>query len=171
MAGIPAAAAGSQSAALGLTPATLIVVFDVVLFLACAMAYVLGLAQRHPFQQAFARNRRIRNRTLHLTQRMGTRINGDYRAATDEPDIDREMAVRHAYFAAEDAYYQGMIEEVADPTFTEAVMRRRNRPPVRPTPMPDPMPTPDPAADPAPDNAPGAVPAPEPDPQPAGGAA
>jgi hypothetical protein len=126
----------SQSAALGLTPATLIVVFDVVLFIACAMAYILGLAQRHPFQQAFARNRQLRNRTIHLSQRMGTRINGDYRANTTGPDradgtpvqaADREMAIRHAYFAAEDAYYQGLIEAVADPTFTEAVMRRRNR--------------------------------------------
>jgi hypothetical protein len=131
-----AAVDGSQSAALGLTPATLIVVFDVVLFIACAMAYVLGLAQRHPFQQAFARNRQLRNRTVHLSQRMGTRINGDYRATIMGLDLgddtpaqaaDREMAIRHAYFAAEGAYYQGLIEAVADPTFTEAVMRRRNR--------------------------------------------
>jgi hypothetical protein len=124
----------SQAAALGLTPATLIVIFDVVLFLACAMAYILGLAQRHPFQQAFARNQQLRNRTVHLSQRMGTRINPDYRASltADEPadsgqGPDRELAIRHAYRAAEDAYYQGLIEAVADPTFTEAVMRRRNR--------------------------------------------
>lgn len=134
----------------GLTPATLIVVFDVVLFLACAMAYLLGLAQRHPFQQAFARSRQLRNQTIQLTQRMGTRINPDYRATPDgeptrpapaepaaetaetEPTTaapaDRELAIRHAYRAAEDSYYQGLIEAVADPTFTEAVLRRRNRP-------------------------------------------
>lgn len=128
----------SRTAALGLTPATLIVVFDVVLFLACAMAYILGLAQRHPFQQAFARGRQVRNRTINLTQRMGTRINGDYRATMTalegEPDDpaavrapDREAAIRSAFRAAEEAYYQGLIEAMADPTFTEAVMRYRNR--------------------------------------------
>jgi hypothetical protein len=135
------AAAGSRSAELGITPATVIVIFDVVLFLACAMAYIMGLAQRHPFQQAFAHNRRVRDRTVNITQRMGTRINPDYRATTtvagDDPDDgrppgeapDREAAVRFAYRAAEDAYYEGLIEAVADPTFTEAVMRRRsNRP-------------------------------------------
>lgn len=138
-AGIPATAGGSQSAALGLTPGTLIVVFTVVLFLACSMAYLLGLAQRHPFQQAFARSWHLRNRTIQLTQRMGTRINPDYRTAptsvepgqtpngTPAPGADRELAIRHAYQAAENAYYQGLIEAVADPTFTEAVMRRRNR--------------------------------------------
>ncbi|MET7423392.1 hypothetical protein [Dactylosporangium sp. NPDC005555] len=162
----------SRSAALGLTPATLIVVFDVVLFLACAMAYILGLAQRHPFQQAFARSRQMRNRTVHLSQRMGTRINGDYRATTvgpmrggigDEPDEDppapepdRELAIQHAYLAAEDAYYQGLIEAVADPTFTEAVMRRRNRRTALPAPRPAPEPAPVPAA----------VPEPQPEPQP-----
>ncbi|MFY1635210.1 hypothetical protein ACN27F_18365 [Solwaraspora sp. WMMB335] len=128
----------SRTAALGLTPATLIVIFDVVLFLACAMAYILGLAQRHPFQQAFARNRQVRNRMVNVTQRMGTRINPDYRASmtgigsdrTDVTDVrapDREAAIRNAYLAAEEAYYQGLIEAVADPTFTEAVLRRRNR--------------------------------------------
>lgn len=129
----------SRAAALGLTPATLIVIFDVVLFLACAMAYVLGLAQRHPFQQAFARNRQVRNRLMNVTQRMGTRINADYRAAMSgirhgQDDItevqapDREAAIRYAYLAAEEAYYQGLIEAVADPTFTEAVLRSRTRP-------------------------------------------
>jgi uncharacterized integral membrane protein len=150
-AGMATTVAVSQSAALGLTPTTVIVVFDVVLFLACSMAYILGLAQKHPFQQAFAHNRRLRNRTIQLAQRMGTRINPDYRAALEEigpapggdadaapeeaqaqapqadPDADRELAIRHAYLAAENAYYQGLIEAVADPTFTEAVMRRRNR--------------------------------------------
>jgi hypothetical protein len=125
----------SRTAALGLTPATLIVVFDVVLFLACVMAYLLGLAQRHPFQQAFARSRQVRDRTLAVTQRMGNRINPDYRVMTtidDGPDDqdrvvapDREAAIRTAYRAAEEAYYQGLIEAVADPTFTEAVMRHR----------------------------------------------
>lgn len=144
---IPATVDASQSAALGLTPGTLIVVFDVVLFLACAMAYLLGLAQRHPFQQAFARNRQLRDRTIQLTQRMGTRINPDYRAATADfepgrgpnggPETgDRELAIRHAYLAAENAYYQGLIEAVADPTFTEAVMRRRNRRVAAPTAAP-----------------------------------
>lgn len=134
--------------ALGLAPATTVVIFDVVLVLAGAMAYILGLARPHPFQQAFARNRRVRDRTIQLAQRMGTRINGDYRAtpATGYPvpheagsgafgsgDLvaarapDREAAIRAAYRAAEEAYYQGLIEAVADPTFTEAVMRNRNR--------------------------------------------
>jgi hypothetical protein len=134
-------ASGVGASSLGLTSGTLVVVFDVVLFLACAMAYLLGLAQRHPFQQAFARSRRLRNRTILLSQRMGTRINGDYRALAADPDDqpalppdapDREAAIRHAYLAAEDAYYQGLIEAVADPTFTEAVMRRRNRPALPP---------------------------------------
>lgn len=135
---VGAVADPSRTAALGLTPATLIVVFDVVLFLACTMSYLMGLAQRHPFQQAFARNRQVRNRTVNVTQRMGTRINGDYRAtmtAIDgEPDDpaaarapDREAAIRSAYRAAEEAYYQGLIEAMADPTFTEAVLRHRDR--------------------------------------------
>ena len=134
-----ATVAASQSAALGITPATLVIVFDVVLFLACAMAYIMGLAQRHPFQQAFARSRRLRNRTVNVTQRMGTRINNDYRATmtvvgdrvSDPAEVrapDREAAIRSAYRAAEDAYYQALIEAVADPTFTQAVMRRRTRP-------------------------------------------
>ncbi|GAA1775291.1 hypothetical protein [Luedemannella helvata] len=117
---------GSQSAALGLTPATLVVVFDVVLVLACTMAYILGLAERHPFQRAFVRNQAIRDRTVLLAQRMGTRINPDFRATPAGGDGDRELAIRHAYFAAENAYYAGLIEAVADPTFTDAVLRRRN---------------------------------------------
>jgi hypothetical protein len=138
----PATVGDPQSAALGLTPGTIVVIFTVVLFLACAMAYLLGLAQRHPFQQAFARSRARRHQTLRLMQQMGTRINPHYRATTPEyelgagpngepacpgPGTDREETIRHAYLAAVNAYYQGLIEAVADPTFTEAVMRRRNR--------------------------------------------
>lgn len=129
----------ARAGTLGLTPVTLIVVFDVVLFLSCVMAYVLGLAQRHPFQQAFVRNRRMRDRTIALIQRMGTRINDEYLADPEmpghggqhepSPAAEREAAIRHAYAAAENAYYQGLIEAVADPTFTEAVMRRRTNPP------------------------------------------
>jgi len=128
----------ARSAAVSLTPATLIVVFDVVLFLACTMAYLMGLAQPHPFQQAFASNRQLHNRTVNLIQRMGTRINADYRAPLPvvpsedqaglrpDPAREREEAIRHTYGAAESAYYQGLIEAVADPTFTEAILRRRS---------------------------------------------
>lgn len=134
------AAAAARNASVGLTPATLIVVFDVVLFLAGAMAYTMGLAQPHPFQQVFARNRRTRDQAVRLIQRMGTRINEDYRvplaviAGADqenprpESGCDQVAAIRHAYGAAEDAYYQGLITAAADPTFTEAIMRRRTRP-------------------------------------------
>ncbi|MEO9239490.1 MAG: hypothetical protein ABI418_15525, partial [Jatrophihabitantaceae bacterium] len=106
--GDPTAATSS----LRLTPATMIVVFDVALFLACAMAYAMGLAQRHPFQQSFGRNRQLRDQTANLMQRMGTRINDDYRSrfatvpdGTEQgppPAAEREAAIRHAYAAAED---------------------------------------------------------------------
>lgn len=136
----PAGAAGlPPAAALGLTPGTMVVVFTVALILACAMAYLLGLARPHPFQQAFARNRRLRNRIIRLTQRMGERVNPDYRATAATVDTDDgppggelEQAITQAYLAAENAYYQGLIEAVADPTFTEAVLRRRNRPGMSP---------------------------------------
>lgn len=146
----PGVTGAGASTTLGLTEGTLIVVFAVVLFLAGAMAYLLGLAAPHPFQQAYVHARRRRDRTMRLIVRWGTRINQDYRPMTTRPDAavdaeswvephgppagaaradDREAAIRQAYLAAENAYYQGLIEAVADPTFTEAVMRRRRRAP------------------------------------------
>lgn len=135
----------SRAAQLGVSPTTLKVAFLMVLVLAVAMSYMLGLARPHPFQQAYTRQRAIRDDAYRERIARGTAIDSNFRApepprrvrddepgsATDapataqSPTAELESAIEYAYQAAEEAYFEGLIIGMADPTFTEAVLRRR----------------------------------------------
>jgi hypothetical protein len=111
------------------TPLTIILMFVALMLVIGAMAFMLGLARRHPFQQAYVRSRTHRNRFEMLMRTTADRLNPAYLA----PGADghpagpgaQEQAIREAYAAAEDAYFAALTRTIGDPTFTEAVQHRR----------------------------------------------
>jgi hypothetical protein len=147
--------------ALHLTPTTVVGMFVALLLVVGVMAFMLGLAKRHPYQEAHARQRRRSERFDTVRQSMVERMNPAY-VEQDDPGadpVDAEIrTVRAAYAAAEEAYFAALTRAVGDPTFTEAVQQRRG---VRQVSPPDPTP---------PDQAeqPGATPLVEPDLEPTG---
>jgi len=112
------------------TPVTVILMFMALTLVVGAMAIMLGLARRHPFQEAYVRSRTHRNRFELLMRTMATRLNPAYVAPNGDPagaaapDV-QERAIREAYAAAEDAYFAALARTAGDPTFTEAVQHRR----------------------------------------------
>ncbi|RSM64698.1 hypothetical protein DMB66_18805 [Actinoplanes sp. ATCC 53533] len=113
------------------TPLTVILMFVALMLMVGAMSFMLGLARRHPFQEAYVRNRAHRNRFDLLMRAMATRLNPAYLSppgpdgpAGGDPEI-QERAIRDAYAAAEDAYFAALARTVGDPSFTEAVQHRR----------------------------------------------
>ncbi|MCW2502986.1 MAG: hypothetical protein JWO79_1270 [Actinomycetia bacterium] len=131
--------AGSVSRQLHLTPVTVIIMFVALLLITGVMAFMLGLARRHPFQDAYVRHRTERNRLDVLRRVMVDQINPAYlepgQPGKFGPD---ERAVRESYAAAEYAYFAALVRTVGDPIFTEAVQGRRGlRPPAPPSPAPE----------------------------------
>ncbi len=125
-----------------LTPTTVILMFIGLLLLVGAMAFMLGLARRHPFQEAYVRQRDRRDRFETMRRAMAERIDAAYREAGeagDSPEADIQ-AIRSSYAAAEEAYFGALVRAVGDPTFTDAVQQRRGLRPVVPPPPPDPAP-------------------------------
>lgn len=116
---------------LHLTPITVVLMFVGFLVVVGAMSFMLGLSRRHPFQEAYARHRRLRDEAEAERQAVIERINPAL--AEPQPDEDdgvspldhQVLAVRAAYAAAEEAYFAALISAVADPSFTEAVQHRR----------------------------------------------
>jgi hypothetical protein len=124
---------------LHLTPVTVVIMFVALLLITGVMAFMLGLARRHPFQDAYVRHRTQRNRLDVLRRTMVDQINPAYLEPDEpgEPGQD-ERAVRESYAAAEYAYFAALVRTVGDPIFTEAVQERRGlRPPAPPNPAPD----------------------------------
>jgi hypothetical protein len=107
---------------LHVTSLTVILMFVALMLVAGAMAFMLGLARRHPFQEAYVRSRTRRNRFELLMRTMATRLNP---AWVEEPDGSQERAIRETYAAAEEAYFAALARAVGDPVFTEAVQHRR----------------------------------------------
>lgn len=109
------------------TPLTIVLMFVALLLVIGAMSFMLGLARRHPFQEAYVRQRTRGDRFETMMRTMATRINPAYadpenRAAAVEA---QEGAIREAFAAAENAYFAALARTNGDPAFTEAVQHRR----------------------------------------------
>lgn len=120
-----------------LTPLSVILMFFALLIIIGVMAFMLGLARRHPFQDAYVRHRTTRNNLDVLYRTAADRIFPRY--VEDDPAVTRQQdeAVRETYTAAEYAYFAALVRTVGDPSFTEAVQNRRSRRPPLPDPWPD----------------------------------
>jgi hypothetical protein len=115
-------------ALVSLTPWTLRIVVVTLGLLPPVMAFLLGLARRHPYQEAYVRHQRERDALLERAAFLGTQINNAYLGlGRDAAGQDQERAISEAYLAAEEAYFSGLTEAIADPPFTEAVARRQGR--------------------------------------------
>ncbi|MEJ2855909.1 MULTISPECIES: hypothetical protein [unclassified Saccharothrix] len=112
-----------QLVPLNLTATTLVLMFVGGLVVAGALAFMLGLSRRHPFQEAYARHRLRRDRAQEAWRALVDRLNPE-QTDDDGPEA-LVQAVRAAYAAAEEAYFAALTQAVGDPSFTEAVQRRR----------------------------------------------
>ncbi|MEU7524892.1 hypothetical protein AB0A74_04100 [Saccharothrix sp. NPDC042600] len=110
-------------APLNLTSTTLVLMFVGGLVVAGAMAFMLGLSRRHPFQEAYARHRRRRDRAEAARRALVDRLNPEH--VEDGGPEALVQAVRAAYAAAEEAYFAALAQAVGDPAFTDAVQHRR----------------------------------------------
>lgn len=110
-----------------ITFATVVVMFIALSLVVGAMAFMIGLARRHPYQEAYLRQRSRRDRFETVMRIIAGRINPGYldpengAPATD----DQERAIVEAYAAAENAYYAALAQAHGDPAFTEAIQHRR----------------------------------------------
>lgn len=110
-----------------ITFATVVVMFTALSLVVGAMAVMIGLARRHPYQEAYLRQRGRRDRFETVMRIIAGRINPGYldpengAPATD----DQERAIIEAYAAAENAYYAALAQAHGDPAFTEAIQHRR----------------------------------------------
>ncbi|MEU0878647.1 hypothetical protein ABZ345_08630 [Lentzea sp. NPDC005914] len=110
---------------LHITPLTVVLMFAGGLVIAGAMAYMLGLSRRHPFQEAYALNRGRREVFEAQRQELIDRICPEHAGDEDQGTRPLVEAVRAAYAAAEEAYFTALTQTVGDPSFTEAVQHRR----------------------------------------------
>jgi len=94
-----------------------------------SMSFMLGLARRHPFQEAYLRHRRRRDRFATVMNSVSAQVDAAYRAegesAGEAGADDQEQAIEQAYAAAEETYFATLVRVVGDPAFTEAVQHRR----------------------------------------------
>ncbi|TCO52921.1 hypothetical protein EV192_111115 [Actinocrispum wychmicini] len=107
---------------LNLTPTTVVLMFVGGLIVAGTMAFMLGLSRRHPFQEAYATHRRMRDQLEAMRRMMIEQINPEYTEAGPEALV---QAIAAAYAAAEQAYFAALTHAVGHPSFTEAVQHRR----------------------------------------------
>lgn len=129
----------STNTTLHLTPLTGTIMFIAILVMAAAMAFMLGLARRHPFQDAYVRHRTMRNRLDVLRRSITEQLDPAFQEA-EEPGnaAAEERAIIESFAAAEYAYFAALVRTVGDPLFTQAVQGRRGlRPLVPPPPMED----------------------------------
>jgi len=108
-----------------LTPLSVILMFFALLIIVGVMAFMLGLARRHPFQEAYVRHRRTRNNLDVLYRTAADRISPRY--VEDDPAVTAQLdqAIRETFAAAQYAYFAALVRVVGDPSFTEAVQNRR----------------------------------------------
>lgn len=107
---------------------TVVLMFVALLLVVGAMALMLGLARRHPTQEAYVRSRARRDHFEALLRSTAVRLNPMYQDPADgEPGTPdpQEQAIIEAYGAAEHAYFAALCRTVGDPVFTEAVQHRR----------------------------------------------
>jgi hypothetical protein len=116
---------------LDITGTTLVLVFIAGLLVGGSVSFMIGLARRHPFQEAYAESRRRFEELDADLQAMLLRLDpgfADFDVVAPE-NGDRQPAtlieaIQAAYRAAEYAYFDALSATMADPTFTEAVERR-----------------------------------------------
>ncbi len=97
-----------------LAPVTMIVMLVALMLIVGVMAFMLGLARRHPFQDAYVRNRTTRNRLDVLRRTMADQINPAFLEVGDTDAADaEERAVVEAYAAAEYAYFAALVRRSA----------------------------------------------------------
>ena len=110
-----------------ITFATVVVMFIGLSFVVGAMAFMIGLARRHPYQEAYLRQRARRDRFETVMRIIAGRINPGYLDPENgaPATADQERAITEAYAAAENAYYAALAQAQGDPAFTEAVQHRR----------------------------------------------
>jgi hypothetical protein len=127
----------STNATLHLTPLTGTIMFIAILVMAAAMAFMLGLARRHPFQDAYVRHRTMRNRLDVLRRSIAEQLDPAFPEA-EEPGnaAAEERAIVESFAAAEYAYFAALVRTVGDPLFTQAVQQRRGLRPQVPPPPP-----------------------------------
>jgi hypothetical protein len=116
------------SAGLHIVSTTVIIMFVALLILVGAMALMLGLARRHPYQDAYTSQRRMRDLSDAMMGRTIAQINPEYRDGDpNDPQTlaTAEAEIRAAYCAAEEAYFTALVEARHDQAFTEAVVHRR----------------------------------------------
>ena len=118
----------NRSAQVHVTPVTIILMFIALLLIVGAMAFMLGLARRHPLQEAYLHQRVRRDRFDMVMRTMATRIYPGYEDPENGdplPADAQQRAVQETYAAAENAYFAALSRTVGDPVFTEAVQHRR----------------------------------------------
>lgn len=121
----------ARPSALHVTPTTVMVMFVALLLVIGTMSFMLGLARRHPFQEAYIRHRRRRDHFEMVMNVIISWVNPAYRdrdGGDDGGDAgfdEQERAIEQAYAAAEEAYFATLVRVVGDPAFTEAVQHRR----------------------------------------------
>ncbi|GAA3039827.1 hypothetical protein [Actinokineospora globicatena] len=122
-------------AALDITGTTLVVMVVAGLLVGGAVSFMIGLARRHPFQEAYAESRRrfeeldarLQATILHLDPGFADFdvVVPDTGGRQPETLIE---AIEAAYRAAEYAYFDALSATTGDPTFTEAVEHRLGLP-------------------------------------------
>jgi hypothetical protein len=118
-------------ASLDITGTTLVVMLIAGLLVGGSVSFMIGLARRHPFQEAYAESRRRFEEADAELQAMVLRLDpgfADFDAVAPE-DGDRQPetlieAIQAAYRAAEHAYFDALSATMGDPSFTEAVEHR-----------------------------------------------
>lgn len=118
-------------ASLDITGTTLVAMLIAGLLVGGSVSFMIGLARRHPYQEAYAlARRRFEEADAELQERIVQLDPGfaDFDVVAPE-NGDRQPetlieAVRAAYRAAEHAYFDAMSATMGDPSFTEAVEHR-----------------------------------------------
>ncbi|RSN46039.1 hypothetical protein DMC64_14955 [Amycolatopsis sp. WAC 04197] len=118
-------------ASLDITGTTLVVTLTAGLLVGGSVSFMIGLARRHPFQEAYAENRRRFEELDAELQQAVLQLDpgfADFGAVVPESD-DRQPetlieAIQAAYRAAEYAYFDALSATMGDASFTEAVEHR-----------------------------------------------
>ncbi|MGX7826055.1 hypothetical protein ACTG9Q_13270 [Actinokineospora sp. 24-640] len=112
---------------LDLVPITVVLMFIGGLVVAGAVAFMLGLSRRHPYQEAYARHRARRDRVEGVRRQVVDQVDPEHVEADDEETALDALtrAIRAGYASAEESYFAALARAAGDASFTEAVLHRR----------------------------------------------
>ncbi|MDQ7803299.1 hypothetical protein Q5425_06130 [Amycolatopsis sp. A133] len=118
-------------ASLDITGTTLVAMLIAGLLVGGSVSFMIGLARRHPFQEAYAQSRRRCEEADAELQALVPRLDPGFAdfdvVAPENGDRQPETlieAIQAAYRAAEHAYFDALSATMGDPSFTEAVEHR-----------------------------------------------